>query len=153
MRLASHIKVRLVAGPGNAEVPRCEIVVGANATGQVIDGAYLEAAIQWRDCYLLFLTDDAPFEESLRIYLMDTRWRVVDAAVIGGIYTTGSFSDLVIVNHDCARVRFIGNTDWEVELLEHPRFRLPWLGEPAGVKRSFGFKQHFVVRGDPQPAR
>ena len=54
---------------------------------------------------------------------------------------------------DTLRFRFIGDTDWSVQVLPEPGFRVPLLSEPTGVSRPLGFSRHFVVRGQPQPER
>jgi hypothetical protein len=153
LRKATEIELKLIDAGGEYEAPRCEIIAGASATGLVVSGAYLEAAIQWGDYYLLFVTDDVPFEEFLSIYLLSKQWRLLDSAMIGCIYSTGSFTDLDLAEPNRVQFRFIGDTDWAVELFDQPRFRFPWLGEPRGVMREFGFSRHFLVRGNPKPER
>jgi len=54
----------------------------------------LEAADEWQRHRILFVTDNIPFEDYLRIYLLDAHWQIVDSAVLGAIYTTGAFSGL-----------------------------------------------------------
>ncbi|GEM_PF-3905238 len=76
---------------------------------------------------------------------------VLEAAVLGAAYSTGSFSDLSLLPPDTVRFRFIGGTDWTVRLLHKDQFRLPLVSEPRGVSRRLGFSRRFVVDGDPQP--
>jgi hypothetical protein len=151
MRIATEIEVKLIEGISESEVPKCEIVAEKVATGRIIAGAYIEAAIQWGNYYLLFITDDCPFEEILRIYLLSKQWLLLDAAVIGCIYSTGSFSALKLTEPNRVQFRFFADTNWEVEAFDRPQFRLPWFGEPAGVMRKFGFSRHFLVRENPKP--
>lgn len=137
---------------GDAE-PACEIFRNGQATGQQVPGAVLEAASQWQSFTLLFTTDDTPFEELLHIHLLDAQLNLLDSATVGVMYSTGSFSLLESAEPDTLRFRFIGDTDWSVQVLPEPGFRVPLLSEPTGVSRPLGFSRHFVVRGQPQPER
>lgn len=133
--------------------PLSAVVRRGEPTLASMEGAILEAAFQWQDFFLLFATDDIPFEDTLRIGLFDTNFQRLDTAAIGGMYSTGSFSLLDSATSDdrVVRFRFIGDTDWSVEVLLRPQRRLPLLPEPRGVTRPLGFSQHFIVHGNPQP--
>lgn len=50
---------------------------------------------------------------------------------------------------DELRFRFFGGTDWAVQLLAQPVWRLPFVSDARGVSRPIGLLRHFVVRGDP----
>jgi len=133
--------------------PLSELLLDGKPSGQILKGAVLEAAVQWHAHHLLFLTDDVPYEEALRIVLLDEQWQVLDEAELGAAYASGSFSDLALLPPDLVRFRFIGGTDWTLRLFDQPQFRFPWVSEPRGVSRRFGFGRHFVIGGDPQPER
>lgn len=143
---------RIPNRPDGAE-PVSEILRNGQATGRQVAGAVLEAAAQWQSFMLLFTTDDTPFEELLHIHLLDAQLNLLDCATVGGMYSTGSFSLLDAAEPDTVRFRFIGGTDWSVQVLPEPGFRVPLLSEPTGVSRPLGFSRHFVVRGQPQPER
>ncbi|EHL21156.1 hypothetical protein KYG_19771 [Acidovorax sp. NO-1] len=143
---------RIPNRPDGAE-PVSEILRNDQATGRQVAGAVLEAAAQWQSFMLLFTTDDTPFEELLHIHLLDAQLNLLDSATVGGMYSTGSFSLLDAAEPDTVRFRFIGGTDWSVQVLPEPGFRVPLLSEPTGVSRPLGFSRHFVVRGQPQPER
>jgi len=49
--------------------------------------------------------------------------------------------------------RFIGDTDWGIELLPAPVFSTPFISNPKGVSRAFGFSKHFRVTGNPLSAQ
>jgi hypothetical protein len=151
MRIADELTTKLQNEGGDEKEPKSEVVIGGVPTGKLVPGAVLEAAIQWTSCYLLFMTDDVPHEEMLRIVLLDNQMTLVDSVLIGGPYTTGSFSSLELSEPNKVCFRFIGETPWEVELLPKPGFRIPFFSEPTGVWRAPGFSRHFVVRGNPLP--
>ena len=152
MRIASELTTRLVHdGVNKGEAPASEVLVNGVSTGNLVSGALLEAAVQWENRYLLFMTDDVPFEEMLTIHLLDAQMNVLDSASIGSPYASGSFTSLLLNEPNTVRFRFIGDTLWSIELLSHPRFRIPFISEPRGVVRHLGFSRHFIVRGEPHP--
>jgi hypothetical protein len=153
MQILSSTDVSLVRIPNRPEggEPISEILRHGQATGRQVPGVVLEAAAQWNSFTLLFTTDDTPFEEVLHIHLLDAQLNVLDSATVGGMYSTGSFSLLESPEPATLRFRFIGDTDWSVEVLPEPGFRVPLLSEPTGVSRPLGFSRHFVVRGQPKP--
>ena len=126
-----------------------EVLVAGRGTGCRLKGAVLEGAIQWGDQYLLFLTDDVPFEELLRVVLVDQAFREVESLRIGGPYTTGHFSSLALEPPDAVRFRFIGDTAWRVTIARVARPHVPLVSDPPGVRRSLRLKTRLVVSGDP----
>lgn len=143
-------RVILHAMPGTHAL-RSSLTVDGKTT--LVDGIVLEAAIRLGEGslasgYLFFLTDDVLYEDALTIVLTDAELRTLDAARLGGIYATGAFAGLTL--HPPARVafRFFDERTWSVTLLDRPVSRLPFIGEPAGVHRRFGFSRHFNVAAD-----
>jgi hypothetical protein len=148
IHIADEISTKLT--DSKSGIPISEIIVNGIATGKYVSGAVLEAVVQCNKLYLLFLTDDIPFEEMLSVYLFDNQWHLLDSARIGGIYTTGSFSALKLSQPNLIYFHFIGNTNWCIEILSNPKFRFPLvISEPQGVYRDFGFSRHFLVHGYP----
>lgn len=153
MRIESELTLRLIDAGGDEDEPVSEILLNGQSTARRVTGAVLEGAVQWTNCHLLFVTDDVPYEEMLRIVLLDSAFSTMDSARIGSPYSSGSFSGLTLVEPNTVRFRFIGDTDWRVELLPRPQLRMPFFSEPPGVYRAFGLSRHFVVHGNPQPQR
>ena len=151
LRTASELTTRRIGGQGADEIPVSEILLNGRGVGRRVPGAVLEAAVKWRDCYLLFMTDDVPFEDSLGIQMLDGHLDILDSARIGGPYATGAFSSLELEEPNSVRFRFAGDTIWKVELLERPEFRMPFLRDAPGVTRPLGFSRRFVIRGSPRP--
>lgn len=149
MRVANELTVRALHADG--DMSRCVLLRDGVPVGQRLPGAILEAALQCQDHYLLFITDDVPYEEALHIVLLDAQWHTIDRATLSGPYTTGSFTGLNLHAPSTVRFRFFGDTDWELELLSASAFRVPLLGDPVGVTRPFGFTRRFVLRGKPKP--
>ena len=148
----NELSIRLVSDGSDTEPPASEIALADAQKRTTVKGAILEVAIAWNDAYLIFVTDDIPYEETLSIYLLDSGLNCLDSATLGGMYTTGFFTLQEPTEPDVVRFRFINDTDWSVELLPEPGFRLPFFSEPSGVSRKFGFSRHFKIEGKPRPA-
>lgn len=118
-----------------------------------MDGAVLEAAIDWQGHRIAFFTDDIPFEDMLRIYLFDRNMALLDAAVLGAMYSTGTFAQLCLHPPDTMSFQFFGGTEWRMVLLGKRGFALPWVSDPSGVHRAFKFFRRFRIEGKPQPER
>jgi hypothetical protein len=134
------------------QLPRSELILYGETTGKIVEGAVLEAAICWRGHFLIFLTDDIINEDTLRIYLLDPKLDMVDAARLGGMYSTGAFSALQLVEPNLIRFEFFGDTTWTLELLEDQSFSVPMVSDPKGVTRPFRLSHRFKLHGDPIPS-
>lgn len=127
------------------------MVVAGTPTGKVLTGAILEAAVEWNGFFLAFLTDDIPHEDTLRIYLFDSRLDVRDSATLGAMYSTGSFTGLELLPPNTVQFRFIGDTTWILELLPRDSFALPFFSDPKGVRRPLKLLRRFRLCGAPLP--
>jgi len=146
MRIATEITVRRCEAQQDGDIPQCELLVAGAATGCRLSGAILEAAVEVAGKYLLFMTDDVPFEETLTLHLLDGQFRLLDSASVGRAYATGVFSLVELREPDELVFRFIGETPWAAKLLDGPALRVPLYAEAPGVTRPFGFTRHFIVR-------
>jgi len=137
-------------------VPSCELVINGKHTGQRIAGCILEAAFQCDLGYLIFLTEDCPFEESLDIHLISLTGTLLDSARIGGMYTTGTFSNIQIHQPDTLFFDFMDKTahktgtTWIIKILPRPTARIPFLYGILGISRPFKLKQYFSVKFAPR---
>ena len=148
LSVANTFTLRAIAACDDA-APTSELVQHGAPTGVLLAGVVLEAAVAWNESYVLFLTDDVPYEESLHIHLLSADFQLIDTASLSAMYATGSFSALTLMPPDRLSFRFFGDMDWRVELLSRPKLRIPFLSEPAGVKRSIGFSRRFIIRASP----
>lgn len=148
---SSQFSLKLARPFTDQNMPQSEIFVNGESTGKLIAGAILEAAVEWRDYYLVFITDDIPNEESLRIYLFDSSLNLVDSATLGAMYSTGSFGQLKLLQPNVLRFEFFGDTTWEVELLDRQELALPLVTDPKGVRRPLSFHRRFRIHGHPKP--
>lgn len=122
-----------------------ELLLNGNITGIIVPGEILEASVQINDQrYVLFLTDDVIFEESLTIALIDFREGIKEIVSVGNEYSTGNFEALSITA-DRINFRFMGDYLWTVTVSDTPRLRLPFLSDPRGVKRDAAFKKYMDI--------
>lgn len=144
MQLTGEIALR--ADVPERDGPCSEVLISGRKTGTVVSGAVLEAALRCAGTWLLFVSDGVPSEDMLSIYLLDDGGRMLDAARIGGPYTTGSFSGLRLDPPSTAHFRFIDDAGWSVRVLETAKFSLPWWPDARGVWRGARPWRHFEVR-------
>ena len=144
MNVTDAIALSVVTSAGKLTQTRSEVLLNGNSTGLLVAGKVLEAAVQVADNrYLLFITDDVIFEESLNIILIDLTLGILDKLELGQQYATGIFADLCL-EANSASFRFIGDDLWTVSVLTHPALRLPF-SDPAGVSRPVGFKKYLRI--------
>lgn len=147
----SEFALRPLALPHSEDSPKSELMLNGRPTGKIIDGAVLEAAIRWHDFLLVFVTDDITHEETLRVYLFDGCWNIVDSAQLGWMYATGVFSLLELHPPSTVRFLFFGDTDWTLELFDNEVFTIPFFTDPRGVSRPLRFHRRFQISGTPKP--
>lgn len=146
---SDDILLKLIDAGNSTVRPSCELVFKGTYTNKTIQGAKLEACVEIDGHYLLFVTDDIPYEEALYLYLLDADFKMLDSASLGAPYSTGYLTDLNLQPPTSVGFRFIGDTDWTVEVLKIAQWRAPFLCDPKGVLHKFGFKRHFYLRGNP----
>jgi len=126
-----------------------DVVLHGRNTGIIVPGQILEAAVQVNEQrYLLFLTDDVIFEESLTIALIDIRDGVKEIVRLGNEYSSGSFENLTVTG-DSVSFSFISDYIWTLKALETPRLPLPFFQDPQGVKRMSGLKKYIMISAAP----
>ncbi|ELY5826263.1 hypothetical protein SNN65_000164 [Cronobacter turicensis] len=122
-----------------------ELLLNGNITGIIVPGEILEASVQINEQrYVLFLTDDVIFEESLTIALIDFREGIKEIISVGNEYSTGNFEALSITA-DRINFRFMGDYLWTFTVSDTPRLRLPFVSDPQGVTRDTGFKKYMDI--------
>lgn len=124
MRLLSpsEFTVRLASPYTSSEPASSELRLNGRPTGQIVSGQVLEAAVEWHGFRVAFLTEDIPFEDMLRIYMFDTNMALVDAAVLGAMYSTGTFAALNLEPPNAITFRFFRGVTWRLILLSEQEF-------------------------------
>lgn len=129
------------------EIESCLNHQGRN-TGVILLGVSLEAQFKFKDKYILFLTEDCPFEECLFIYLLDQDFNVLDRAEISIQFMPGILGDLKIENdHEISFTFFSNDEKWTLSILPAPK-RVLTHGLKVPVKRPFSLfgKRYFELR-------
>lgn len=147
MKLLSDdiFSIRLANEASETQPPTSQVIHRGKATGTYLDGAVLEACIQVNDLLLAFMTDDCPFEECLRLYLLDDQLKILDRVTLGRIYTTGIFELLELLEPRTVAFQFFTDRPMSASVLPRKQFRLPFLSEPKGVFRAPGFSRRLTV--------
>lgn len=143
--------VKSTSSSASSTMPLSEVILRGSPTGRFVSGAVLEAAVAANGHYVVFMTDDVPFEDMLTIEYLDKNLDRVDRVRLGWPYSTGSFSDLELQPPNKIRFRFIGDTVWTLELLPAKEFVLPFLGNSRGVWRPGSFYRRMKLLGQPKP--
>lgn len=92
------------------------------ATGLTVNGAILEAQFTVNtDTYLLMLSDDCPYEETLRVYLLNTNHKIVDSARLAYAYTSGVLRDIQVVGDNMLDFMFTGSSCYRLMIHDRPR--------------------------------
>ncbi|WP_256124923.1 hypothetical protein [Cronobacter malonaticus] len=145
MQQVNSLSLVKVQGATDLSQARSEVIRDGNNTGIIVPGEILEAAVLINEQrYVLFLTDDVIFEESLTIALFDLREGIKEIVWLGNEYATGYFEALAVTANSI-NFRFIGEYLWTVTVSDIPRFRLPFVSDPQGVKRDTGFKKYMNI--------
>lgn len=151
MRLiaSSEFAARLASSGTDAKPASSELLLHGRPTGLLVTGAVLEGAVEWQGYRIAFFTNDVPFEDMLHIYMFSAGMALIDAAVLGAMYSTGTFAGLRMRQPNVLTFRFFGDTAWRLVLLAKREFALPFVSDPAGVTRQFKFSRHFRIEGEP----
>lgn len=104
---------------------RSRLLFRGRPTGLVWDGVDLEAQFGCDAGYLLFITDDTPYEERLHIKLLDRRLNLLDALDVGHINTSAVLKDVRPVSPDRVEFSFFGEDRWVLTVLRSPVWRFP----------------------------
>lgn len=150
---AQEFSIRRIAEATDTTAPQSQLLVNGNAIESFIEGAILEACIQYLEFLVIFTTNDCPYEESLNIHLLSPSYEILDSATLAWPYGTGSFKILDIVEPNIIEFQFFVEKPWQIELFPEQRLLFPFLREPRGVWRKFKLRCHFKVREKPTPNR
>lgn len=128
------------------------IIVDHNRRIQTkITGTALELCARYKDWFLIFTTDDTPFEDMLHVHLLDNNFNVLDSLTIGAMYSTGSFSEPHLMSSNKIVFRFIGDTDWSITILDQTKFGIPYFSSIKGVRKTWQWRHYLHVEGQPKP--
>jgi hypothetical protein len=136
---------RLIAEASETETPRCSLSINGSDLEASMEGAIFETVIEFEDHYLVFTTNDCPYEETLNIYFLDPSLKTLDEASLSWPYATGSFEIVDTIQPNRVRFKFFEQEVWEVTLHTSKHFAFPFFSYPSGVWRKFQFNRYFKI--------
>jgi len=139
------VYLKVISEATETQSPKSEITIEGTKLKLTINGVDLEACIEYDERYLVFTTNDCPFEESLNIYLLSSENEIIDNATVFWPYGTGSFKLLRIIDPDLVQFKYFGDKDWQIKIFKNKRFYIPYISEPSGVWRKVKFRRFFGV--------
>lgn len=135
--------------PGPADEPSSlRFSQAGKPWGQSLPGSLLKRAFRLKDGrFLLFVTDDTPYEDTLRIYLLSTQGNLLDRLEFGAAYVTGVLEDIEVLDETTITFEFVHRKRCTITVLDKPRWRWGLLLMP-GVRGSplIGLRGLLAVR-------
>ncbi|SJN56205.1 hypothetical protein VR7878_01651 [Vibrio ruber DSM 16370] len=114
-------------------------------SGKILEAQYKTDA----GYYLLFLTEDVPYEEALHIYLLDQSLKIIESLELSAEYTAGILRDIQVIEKNKIRFFFFDNDQsWQLEVLQAPKRRNP-LRSAYPVKKKDKFWEKSRLRLQP----
>jgi len=129
--------------------PRSEVLRDGRPAGLVIDGARLEAQFAVGEWSLLLVTDDTPYEETLRAYLLDRGNRIVEQTRLSYAYTPGVVRDLQVAGERALIFAFTPATRFRLTVHDRPRH---FWNAPGGVSEAIRFLSARRLQFTPEPS-
>ncbi|MBI4903113.1 MAG: hypothetical protein HY820_05720 [Acidobacteria bacterium] len=130
---------------GDSKAPRALLIHQGSPIGLTLEGATLEAQFAFGDEFLLLLTDDCPYEESLHIYLLDRDFHTIDRLDVGQGYAAGVLREVQVTGPDTMRFLFHPGAPYELRVHPEPRHIL---NTSAGLREMLraGSKRRLEIR-------
>ena len=102
--------------------PTSVLLCRGEPCGTALDGAILEAqSALVPDGYLLLITDDCPYEETLHVYRLNCQCAIVKHTCLGSVYTSGILRDVEPDGDVSLTFRFDGDSVYRLVLHASPR--------------------------------
>lgn len=146
MYVADYISLALTTEMTDRCLSQSEVMLKGKKTGVMVEGKVLEGVVcVYSHCYLLFLTHDCIFEETLTLALVDLdKNRLLESLWIGQVYQTDIFTGLRICD-DKILFEFLAKKTWVLQVLQTARIRFP-LSLNTLIHRGFQFKSYFKLK-------
>ncbi len=150
MREIDHLSLledRRDDGDSAYRTPRAAVYSQGRPTGLTLDGAKLEAqfALEGGES-LLLVSNDCPYEETLRFYLLDANYKVQEFAELGYAYTPGILRNLHVVADNELEFELTGSSRYRLRVHAQPRHVWNAAGGVSEVVRFLGKRRLEVVR-------
>ncbi len=145
MYVADYIGLALIQDMTDKSLPQSEVVIKGKKTGVVVEGKVVEGVVcVYSHCYLLFLTHDCIFEETLTLALVDLHKNsLLETLWIGLVYQTDIFTGPRICD-DKILFEFLAEKTWVLQVLQTARIRFP-ISLNTLIHRGFQFKSYLQL--------
>lgn len=144
MEKTTQFSSKLLQSSENSQIPRLQLMRGGTPFGGPLDGALIEDQYQVdTNRFLLFITDDVPYEETLRVYLIADDAEVLDALEFGGYLANGSLEGLSVVDQRTVEFSFIHKKRCRLTVQPDSSWKKP-LSLTPGVSRPGGLKKRYL---------
>jgi hypothetical protein len=110
-------------GPYSSWPDKTRLFFEDRDTGRTLTGYVLEAQFRVDDCYLLVTSDDCPFEEFTRFYLLDERFGILSHTCQGWLYASWMLKSISPEAARSFRVDFHGDEGWRLTVRERRWWR------------------------------
>lgn len=147
----ARLSIQPIGTQDDTTPPHSRICADGQPTDTIVAGAVREACVGSDGCYLLFMTDDIPFEDMLHIHLLDSEMQLIESAAIGAPYASGTFRSLQLGDSGAVSFEFMGGTTWTVRVWDRPRGHIPFFSDPRGVSRKLRLLSRLQIDGAPVP--
>ena len=114
--------------------------INENKISGAVSGSVLEFIISWSDFYLVLLTGETLFENTLYIYLLDNDLKEIDFARVDSIYSTDILSSVSVDIPNYVYFNFMGS--WVLEIFKKPCYSLC---RPSIIKHKYFIKSWFKI--------
>lgn len=125
--------------------PHLQLLRDNQPFGEPLKGALIEAQYQVDEQrHLLFVTDDVPYEATLRLYLINRDAEILDSLEFGGYLATGALEDLHIVDKQTIEFSFIHLKRCRLTVKDESGWEKP-LALTPGVRRPGGIRKRYLM--------
>jgi hypothetical protein len=100
-----------------------DVLFDGRPTGVRVEGSLLTGQFETSGGHLLLTEYEPPFDQSLKIYLLNDTFAVLDVRKVSYILQHGAARDL-LPSDGKLRFSFISGHVWEVEILARPKFMI-----------------------------
>ena len=145
MEKSDQISSKLLKSSDDSQIPSLQLMRGGQPFGEPLKGALIEA--QYRvdgQRHLLFVTDDVPYEETLRVYLISSDAKVLDSLEFGGYLDNGTLEDLNVIDENTIEFSFIHKKRCRLTVESRSEWKKPLAFTP-GVSRPGGFGKRYLT--------
>lgn len=120
-----------------------EVYIRGERTGIIVPAQTLEAAILLNDGrYLLFMTDNIPYDEALEVFLIKIGDGIQEQVTLSTSYGTGTFRGMKL-HETYVEFCYFSDETWRVEVSESRFLRLPF--ECGFLVTRHPFRLHYFI--------